>query len=96
MTPSAWCAYVVPADDARLTIAIFDHPDNVRHPATMFTMPQRFAYLSATLNVWKEPLTISAATPLTLVYGVALWDGEATADEIEQTYHKWTVLSGSR
>jgi hypothetical protein len=96
VTRSAWCAYVVPGDNARVTIAVFDHPNNPRHPATMFTMPEHFAYLSATLNVWKEPLTIDATSGLSLVYGVALWDGEASAEVIEQTYHKWVVLSGNR
>ncbi len=96
VTPSAWCAYVVPAEDAQLTVAVFDHPNNPRHPATMFTMPEHFAYLSATLNVWKEPLTIAPGQPLSLAYGVALWDGEASAEEIERTYQKWAFLSGNR
>lgn len=96
VTRSSWCAYVVPADDPLLTIAVFDHPNNPRHPATMFTMPEHFAYFSATLNVWKEPLTIGAVQPLSLVYGVALWDGKANAAEIETTYQKWAVLSGNR
>ncbi len=96
VTRSSWCAYAVPADDALLTVAIFDHPNNPRHPATMFTMPEHFAYLSATLNVWKEPLTIGASQPLSLLYGVALWDGEASVEEIDATYRKWVVLSGNR
>lgn len=96
VTPSAWCAYVVPAEDSQVTVAVFDHPNNPRHPATMFTMPEHFAYLSATLNVWKKPLTIEAGRPLSLVYGVALWDGEAKAEEIDAAYHKWALLSGNR
>lgn len=96
VTRSPWAAYVVPADNAQVTIAVFDHPENLRHPATIFTMPEHFAYLSATLNVWKEPLTIGAGQPLSLVYGVALWDGKASTEEIERTYQKWVVLSGNR
>ena len=41
----------------RTTVAVFDHPTNPRHPATMFTMPN-FAYISATLNLMKEPLKV--------------------------------------
>lgn len=96
VTPSSWAAYVVPTDDAQVTIAVFDHPQNLRHPATMFTMPEHFAYLSATLNLWKEPLTLRASQPLSLVYGVALWDGEPSVEEIDRTYAKWSVLSGNR
>ncbi len=95
VTRSAWCAYVVPKDEAPVTVAVFDHPNNLRHPATMFTMPEKFAYLSATLNVWKEPLTIVTGSPLSLVYGAASWDGEASPEEIEQTYRKWAVLAGN-
>lgn len=95
VTPSAWCAYVVPSEDARLTVALFDHPNNPRHPAAMFTMPEHFAYLSATLNVWKQPLKVEKEQPLSLVYGVALWDGEASREEIERTYQEWVVLSGN-
>lgn len=92
VTPSNWCAYAVPAENARITIALFDHPKNPRHPATFFTMPD-FAYLSATLNVWKEPLRLDAGQALSLVYGVALWDGQPSVDEIERVYQKWIILS---
>jgi hypothetical protein len=92
VTRSAWCAYAAPVDEAKMTIAVFDHPNNPRHPATMFTMPEHFAYLSATLNVWKEPLTIRTGSPLSLVYGLALWDGKADAEEIEKAYQQWALL----
>ncbi|MHB8898393.1 MAG: DUF6807 family protein [Thermoguttaceae bacterium] len=96
VTPSAWCAYVVPAEGAQATVAIFDHPGNPRHPAAMFTMPEQFAYLAATLNLWKEPLTLEAEKPLSLVYGVAVWDGQADAEEIERAFQRWGLLSAKR
>lgn len=96
VTRSPWCAYVVPAEDAQITVAVFDHPGNPRHPATMFTMPEPFAYLAATLNLWKEPLKLESGQPLCLVYGIALWDGEASGEEIEEAYQKWSLLSGAR
>ena len=45
-----------------------------------------FAYLSATLNLYKEPLEIVADKPLELAYGVALWDGEVSSEKIEAMY----------
>ncbi len=86
---SRWCAYTAPADGKPVTVAIFDHPKNPRHPAVMFTMPKRFAYLSATLNLWKEPLVIKAEQPLTLQYAVVLCDGCVEAARIEQIYRQW-------
>ncbi len=56
LVAAKWCAYTAKADGKPVTVAIFDHPSNPRHPNKMFTMTPPFAYLSATLNLWKEPL----------------------------------------
>ena len=93
LTPARWCAYTAKADGKPVTVAMFDHPANVRHPALMFTMTQPFAYLSATLNEWKEPLVVKAGHPLNLCYGVALWDGEADKAAVEKLYQRWLKLS---
>ncbi len=92
LTPAKWMAYTAAADGKKVTVAMFDHPDNPRHPAKMFTMSAPFAYISATLNLWKEPMTIEAGKPLVLRYGVALWDGEVTAEKVEKVYQKWVAF----
>jgi len=92
LTRAEWIAYVAPAGGKTVTVAVFDHPDNPRHPATMFTMLQHFAYISATLNLSKQPLVIEAGKPLALCYGVALWDGETSAEEVGKTYQRWVAL----
>ena len=78
---------------AAVTVAMFDHPTNPRSPAGMFTMLKPFAYISATPNVWKEPLVIKAGQTVTLRYGVALWDGRIDKPTIERTYQQWLKLS---
>jgi hypothetical protein len=83
---SRWCAYTAKAEGKPVTVALFDHPENPRHPATMFTMTGPFAYLSATLNLSKEPLTVQADNPLTLRYGAAVWDGEIDAAAVQRVY----------
>jgi hypothetical protein len=88
-TPSAWCAITGPADGKVVTVALFDHPANPRHPAVMFTMARPFAYQSATLNLWKQPMKVSADAPLDLRYGVAVWDGKIERAEIERAYEEW-------
>jgi hypothetical protein len=88
-----WCAYVAKADGKAVTVAMFDYPDNVRHPATWFTMEKPFAYLSATLALHKEPLKITAGEPLVLRYGVALWDGRVSPEQIEKAYSRWVDWS---
>jgi hypothetical protein len=89
VTPCKWCAYTAPAGGKPVTVALFDHPDNARHPAGMFSMLRHFAYLSATPNVWKEPLALKRGKPLELCYGVAVWDGEVDGESIEGLYRKW-------
>ncbi len=86
---SRWCAYTAKADGKPVTVAMFDCPDNPRHPATWFTMTKPFAYLSAAMNLHKQPLKIEQHKPLKLRYGVALWDGRVEKDEIEKLYRLW-------
>jgi hypothetical protein len=96
VTPTRWCAYTAKADGKTVTVAIFDHPKNCRHPARMFTMNTPFAYLSATCNVWKEPITIKAGKPLDLRYGVAVWDGAVDKKTVEKLYQRWLKLSSDK
>ena len=83
-----WCAYAAEADGKPVTVAMFDYPENVR-PAWWFIMAKQFAYMSATLNLHREPLTVEAGKPLALTYGVAVWDGKVAADDVEKLYRRW-------
>jgi hypothetical protein len=89
LVPAKWAAYTAKADGKSVTVAIFDHPKNPRHPNKMFTMSPPFAYLSATLNLWKEPMDLKAGQDLDLRYGVAVWDGETPAEVVEALYAQW-------
>jgi serine protease Do len=70
---------------------MFDHPQNPRHPATFFTMTKPFAYLSATLNLHKEPLKVVSDKPLVLRYAVAVWDGKVETEQIDKCYRQWST-----
>ena len=93
LTPVKWCAYAAKVDGKPVTIALFDHPSNLRHPAKMFTMTKKFAYMSATLNVWKKPLALTPDRPLELRYGIAVWDGFTDKKAVEQLYKRWCDIS---
>jgi hypothetical protein len=90
LTVARWAAYTAKADGKPVTVAVFDSPTNVR-PATMFSLQSPFAYLSATLNQSKQPMTVNDR-PLDLCYGIAVWDGEAGSSQIESLYQRWTKL----
>jgi len=84
-----WCAYTAKADGKLVTIAMFGHPENLRHPTHWFTMTTPFAYLAATLNLHKEPLEVISDKPLVLRYAVAVWDGRIEKSKIDQLYRRW-------
>lgn len=88
---AAWCAYTAQADGTQVTVAMFDHPENVRSPATWFMMSAPFAYLSATIALYKEPLKLERGKTLVLKYGVAVWDGRPDDATIGQTCARWVA-----
>lgn len=88
LTESPWCAYRSAVEGKPVTVAMFDDPGNPR-PATWFTMKEHFAYLSATMRLHETPLEVTADKPMTLRYGVALWDGHRSNSEIETLYQLW-------
>jgi len=89
LAPAKWCAYSAPADGKMVTVAVFDHLSNLRHPNRMFTMSEPFSYISSTLNLWKESYMLKAGKPLELCYGIAAWDGKVDSPEVERIYQKW-------
>lgn len=88
LTPSTWAACTGAIDGKTVTVAMFDHPDNQR-PALWFTMSKPFSYLSATINLWKEPMVIKAGDELDVCYGVAVWDGQPTRGQIDAAWGRW-------
>ncbi len=94
LTPSAWAACTGAVDGNTVTVAMFDHPDNPR-PALWFTMGKPFSYLSATINLWKEPMVVKAGDELDVCYGVGVWDGKATREQIDAACRQWRKLAPS-
>jgi hypothetical protein len=72
---------------------MFSHPANPRQPAHWFTMVDPFAYLAATLNLYRQPIVLKAGRSLDLTYAVAVWDGSPAAAAIEGTYQRWVAAT---
>ncbi|MDR0522800.1 MAG: PmoA family protein [Planctomycetaceae bacterium] len=91
LTVCNWMAYTANLDDKPVTVAVFDCPVNVRKMRA-FTMQDGktvFAYLSATVNLHREPVTATHDKPVVFRYGVCLWEGRRTAEEVEKAYQQW-------
>ena len=95
LTCGRWCAIQGKVGGEPVTVAQFDHPRNPRHPARWFTMNAPFAYLSATLNLKEKPLAIAKGEPVSLLYGVAVWDGHTAREQIEAQYRAWLRIAAS-
>jgi hypothetical protein len=92
LVQATWCAVRGSAGGEPITVAMFDAPQNPRHPATWFTMNQPFAYMTATLNLAEEKMTITRDQPLHARYGVAAWDGAVDKNAIQRVYEQWLAL----
>lgn len=53
---------------------------------------RHIAYLAATLALEKTPMVITATKPLRVDYGVALWDGRTSAEQVQHAYEAWLKL----
>ena len=96
VTSADWCAYLTEFDGRPVTVAMFSPPSNVRHPTYWFTMTAPFAYISATLNLYREPLIVLPGTPLDLLYGVAVFDGKEDKAGVQEVYRQWLKLIPER
>lgn len=85
-----WCACSTTVEPAR-GFAMFDHPDNPRHPTGYFVMDNDFSYMTASF-VSHEPYLMRKGDVLRLCYGVLAFDGDINEDAIADEYDRWTKL----
>mgnify|MGYP000995366880 CR=1 FL=1 len=84
-----WGSVFFDAPETPSTIVLFGHPSNVRGDAYFFTMARPFAYISATQNLDKEPLTYRSGEKFTLNYLITLYPERKTAEEINARARHW-------
>lgn len=93
--PAKWSAYTAEVAPARsVTVAVFNHPANPRHPSEFFTMGETppFAYLSNTLGVGTEPLRLRRGEKMSVCFGVAVFDGSVDSQGVNACYRAWLQL----
>lgn len=87
---AAWHHYGGRLDESgtQVGIAIFDHPENPRHPSPWFSMQEPFAYVSASL-VATQRMTLARDEPLSLSYGIWAHPGDAQKEDVDVAYREW-------
>jgi len=94
---AAWTACTIHARrDRRLTVAMFDAPDNARHPTTWLTGPPTAgALMAANLGLNAEPLSLAPGKTLSIRFGLAVFDESVDADRVAAAYLDWYRLQAS-
>ncbi len=91
-----WCAFHGPLGAGSRGAAIFDHPNNPRHPTPFYVAAGKtFSYLSAA-PTWHEPLRIEAGASIRLRYAVVTFTGESSPEMLERLYRDWTATRGGK
>ncbi len=85
---SPWCGLTLDNEKGRFTVLLVDLKNSVRYPARWFTMRMPFVYVSATRNLWKEPLEILPGEKVSFSTGVVVWDGIKAKEELEKVARK--------
>ena len=85
-----WVAYSGTAPNGRpAALAIFDHPDNPRHP-TFWQTRSNYPYLNPSFTC-KKDYTLPAGKSLTLTYGVFVHHGPATPETFERAWKSFAL-----
>lgn len=80
-----WVAYFGTASNGRAAaMAIFDHPDNPRHP-TFWQTRSHYPYLNPSFTC-KKDYTLPAGKSLTLTYGLLVHHGPSTPETFERAW----------
>ncbi len=86
-----WCSYCGPMDNGELCgVAVFDHPQNPRHPNPFFVMSDPFGYVSAA-PTFREPFEIKAGQSLRLRYALVSYLGAADRQRLDRLYQSWVA-----
>ncbi|HEX6971111.1 MAG TPA: DUF6807 family protein, partial [Limnochordia bacterium] len=87
---AAWLHYAAKLDgSAKLCgAAVFDHPDNPRHPSPFFVRATPFGMINPAF-CWDEPYELREGAPLRLTYGVWVHAGEAGPERVADVYARW-------
>lgn len=71
-------------------IAIFDHPDNPRHPTPWYVHDRKPMSFFSPAVLFNEPLVLGAGKSLTLRYRVLIHSKPMSAEEIETNFRSYT------
>jgi hypothetical protein len=81
------------ANGERAGIAMFDHPDNVRHPTPWFVIMNPavpFGYVSPAF-LYEKPYALQAGKTLTLRYRILVHPGSPDTNRLQAEWQRWST-----
>ena len=69
-------------------VAVFDHPDNPRHPTPWYGAAGSMNFLNAAF-LFHEPMTVAAGATLPFRFRVLVHDGLWEPDRLQESYDRW-------
>ncbi|MDR3228550.1 MAG: PmoA family protein [Puniceicoccales bacterium] len=89
LTETRWIACVGELHGKPVTVAMFDCPKNHRPMLAYSCANKHMTYLSATTNLWRQPLKLQPSEKAVFRYAVCIWEGTKNTEEIEQAHGLW-------
>ncbi len=87
-----WCAYTGSMGEGKgpASLAMFDAPENPRHPTPFFVMNDKFGYMSAAPS-FHEGFTLKPGESLRFRWGVVAFAGEPDRAKLDALYTEWAA-----
>ena len=87
---ATWCTYCGSMGEGKgvAGLAMFDHPNNPRHPTPFFVMNNKFGYMTAAPTFYK-PFELTPGQKLRFRWGVVTYVGEPDRAKIDGWYKQW-------
>lgn len=76
-------------DDRTVTVAMLSYPPHCSHITHWFTMSDSLTYMTATMNLYRQPIVLREGNSLDIKHAVAVWDGAVTEKQLRAASLAW-------
>jgi len=88
--PAKWADFSGEVDGKAVGVAIFDHPDNPRHPTPWYVATGKMGYLNPAF-LFHEPFTLPAGKSFTLKYRMLVHTGLGDPENLKKAYKAYAA-----
>ncbi len=79
-----------PAENGKtVTVAMFAYPPHCVHRTHWFTMSDSLTYMTATMDLYRQPVLLREDQVIEIKHGIAVWDGAAHKGSVGKARNVW-------